>query len=499
MTGNAFLKRLGFQLDFLKEEDQRVVLSYYEKKLSEASTLLEEEQIVKSFGSPELIASKLKETFLKHMSDEQTISENGSDSVDSAQQSDVPSIQTETPTSSSALSEESKKDSSSETLSAFESASADSDHSFDILEEQAPSLDEDASQSPISLSDDSETAETAEASEVQSDASEDWNKPADDLLFSQIDTKEDLSESFSKQASSESDESTEDSSFAQTSDVIFSKPQTAEKAPEVVYSFENNEVKSLFGEKVIIANREAPIEEVSLEDIDQENGFTKEEIEKAKADTLEKTENYKTEPIVLPKPLEEDEQSDDASLSEASIPSESDSSALPSLSSEEDETEKDWEEEEEIEEEEKKRFFGIFNLPFRKSTLPRSVIVLFKVFFTLFVLPFLVLFFGTVGILYLALVTVSLLISIVLFLLMIAMILASIIELVFGFSNLLTSIPVGLIEIGLGILVLGIVGVISAFFYELIFGSLPKLIKLTTRGIFKLFRLVFSFLYGGNA
>ena len=60
----TFLKRLMFQLDFLNEEDQKTVILFYEKKLSAAADAAQEEEIVKTFGSPEHIAANLKETYL---------------------------------------------------------------------------------------------------------------------------------------------------------------------------------------------------------------------------------------------------------------------------------------------------------------------------------------------------------------------------------------------------------------------------------------------------
>ena len=179
MTGIAFLKRLTFQLDFLNDQDKKTVLSFYEQKLQNAETLLEEEAIVRSFGTPEYIAKKLKSAYFSH-------------------------------------------------LAAVESAK------------------ENERVQEISVSQNVETTEVnVGKSESDADAGANNVESEDDLIFSK---------------------------------------QHAPQKSEMIHSLENKEVKTLYGEKVIIEDRIEPIEEIVIEPIDSENGLTEEEIRELFAD-----------------------------------------------------------------------------------------------------------------------------------------------------------------------------------------------------------------------
>lgn len=474
MTGNAFIKRLAFQLDFLNEDDQKTVISFYQRKLSNANTLLEEEAIVKSFGSPEHIAKKLKEAYFSHLAAAEKAEKEAKEKEQTANERD-----------------------------AFEN---------DVMPQNAED---------ISVRDD---------------------------------------------------------------DLIFSKPQSPAKAPEVIHSLENKEVKPLFGEKVVIEERTEPIEEIIIEPIDIENRLTEEEIQKAKEETLEKANNFTTASIVIPKelldteaeevlitdsipaetssePLESeyakysDDKSDDRTEAETTIfnpeaedndvacdpvteeqivetnQSESEEiisteepESAPSLSSDgeaanadseskEVETDEDSEEEyvqehvdsNAVMEEEpeitvsSKREYGVITKMFSSPRMPKPVFLFLTILVSVIISPLLFTVYG-MGIITYALTLAFLILGAVLAFLLIALTIAlGVSELIYGFSSMFDSIAVALIEIGIGTVVFGIVTALAAFIYELLFSIIPRSVRLISRLLVKYLKKISFFLYGGKA
>ncbi len=421
MTGNAFLKRLSFQLDFLCVEDQKVVLDFYQRKLAGADTLLEEEAMVKSFGSPEHIAKKLKESYLNI----ESVTENEDAQVPaSSSENNIP----EEHTSLSALPKE-------------EQIFSDLDNS-----------------SPI----------------------EDVPAETDGQTFPDADIDSGIVE--------ESDDRSLENEVLDD-DLIFSRPPMVQKAPEIVHSLENKEVKSLYGEKVVIESREQPIEQIPLDPIDDENGFTPEEIELAKAETLEKAESYNTTSFGVPETdmeaesIEESEESE--TREEVEIP--------PQL--EEDETDEPTPNEVVP----GKSYPGLLNKIFSSSSLSGKTIGIFKILITILISPLLLLFFGVGAIAYAVCSAFIILLCVLLFALIAALLVGGVVELIYGVAMLFDTVSIALIEIGVGTVLFAFVTAIAALIYEFIFGFVPKILKGLTDLIKRYFRIFRSYLYGGIA
>ena len=232
MTGKAFLKRLMFQLDFLNQEEQKAVIAYYEKKLASVAEPTQEESIVKSFGSPEHIAEKLKESYRLHKG----VSESAENVFpnDSEQQASVTPVE-------------------KEILPAMKETKGDPHAKTEAFDETVSE------------------EKTSEQIENSNDCAEDNSEEIKIETFH-----------------------TQEMKTAENDDLIFSKPLHEEKVPEIVQSLENKELKPLMGEKVIIESRSEPVEEIILEPSDEKNGLTIEEIDQAKQETLEKAKNYNT-------------------------------------------------------------------------------------------------------------------------------------------------------------------------------------------------------------
>lgn len=468
MTGIAFLKRLSFQLDFLNEVDQKTVISFYERKLANANTLLEEEAIVKSFGSPEHIAKTLKSAYMSHLA----VAENEFQTTNEVDDNQ------------------------------------NSDH-----------VDDMESGAPVS----------ADVDTMSEDA---HHEEADD-------------------------------------DIIFSKPSMPKKSAEMIHSLENKEVKTLYGEKVVIEDRSEPIEEFIIEPIDNENGLTEEEIRLAKEETLEKANSFTTASIEIPPELlksEDSEKPPEEEYENNSVPAEQPTSTIaeePAQETKED-TESTQEEanetlekttvvteekesalsednsevnndssSSEITEETKEESVAIEvesekcsdvsaesedpensqttdeMIPVEKkpgiitrlfpASMSKGLRVFLSIILSVIVSPVLLIVFG-VGILSYAVSAVAVLIvALLAFALIAAMIIFGIAELIYGFSSLFDTVSIALIEIGIGTVVFGIVTAIAALIYEFLFGVVPRAIKALTKLFVMYLKKVSSFLYGGNA
>ena len=90
-------------------------------------------------------------------------------------------------------------------------------------------------------------------------------------------------------------------------------------------------------------------------------------------------------------------------------------------------------------------------------------------------------------------------IALVLFILMVGFIIGGVVELVFGVTQLFSSVSIGLIEIGLGTVLFGIVTAVVGLIYEFLFGVLPKALKGLTALCKKYIRLLAAVIYGGRA
>jgi len=450
MTGIAFIKRLSFQLDFLSDHDKKIVIDFYQNKLRAASTITEEEAIVKTFGSPEHVAAKLKEAFDAQM---KNTSASSQENIQKESESEPVPQMSEEP----------------EDVPGPESSDTEENLSLSQEQEEKRVLSEDPASAPNLESMESEVASDAKGpNEAPSDTENEF--PLTDT--SPLSAQEEIAE----ETSDEKD--LEDS-------LIFSKPPVIEKAPEVIHSLENKEVKTLYGEKVTIANRTEPIEEFVLEDGDFENGFTPEEIELAKAETLEKAKNYHTDSIL-------------------SLDAESDASTQ---SNQEDQdpplSENDWEDDGAFTQAEtdaqKKHFVGVFEKMFENTSLPKGARIAITVLLSLILSPVLLLLCGVGVGLYAGITALILVFSVLLFILIAVFIVGSVIELVHGIVLLFDTVSVALIEIGVGTVLFSFVLAFAAISYEFLFALLPKALRALTKLCARYLRLLFAFLYGGVA
>jgi uncharacterized membrane protein len=430
MTGKAFLKRLMFQLDFLSQDDQKTVIGFYEKKLTGASSAEEEEAIVKSFGSPEHIAEKLKETYMMQQAASATEAPLSSDNHTENTQS---------------LEEEENHLSSEETK-----------------EESLP-------------------AEAAEADSIPS--SENESKSEEKAIIAEENAGSDESILIDNQ---------------ETAGIIFSKPAQAEKSAEVIQSFENKEVKTLYGEKVFVGEETEEKEDVFPDPSDAANGLTAEEIDRAKAETLIKAESYNTASFGVNAIADSTSDSNDAPVSEE----ESEQDLVYPEEQEQYETEEEQEEESPDKpgsEEEKRYYKGIFNQMFENSSLSHGAILALKILLTLLISPALILIIGGGLILYTVTASVVLLCAAVLFVIMAAFVVAGIVELIYGFTLLFETVSVALIELGVGTVLFAIVTAAVGLIYEFLFGITPKALKGITRVCIYCIRWICCQLYGGKA
>lgn len=260
-------------------------------------------------------------------------------------------------------------------------------------------------------------------------------------------------------------------------DLIFSRPLPRAKAPEVIHSMEDREVKTLFGEKVEIKNRVEPIEEITLEPIDKANGFTNEEIEKAKAQTLEKTEKFAE---LDEEPEEEMTEEESIEYSERVMIEEDETSELPA--NQFDVREK-----------------GLFQKLWNKIGIFGVGESALTIFATIIISPILVtLFLLGIGV-YVIVVAGILLLSLALLLLMTALIGGGVVELIYGALSLFKSIPIALIELGLGTILFSLVCCFSGLTHQFIFGVLPSTLKKISKFFVRSIKKAKKNLYGGKA
>ena len=212
--------------------------------------------------------------------------------------------------------------------------------------------------------------------------------------------------------------------------------------------------------------------ETVLEPIDKANGMTAEEIDQAKAETLEKANSFYEN---------EDEIVDEVN-------------AEPVL----------------IEEEETGKKFkiptippivfpGLFNQFLPKDKYDKYTRLGLLALLTLAVSPALIVAFGLVLFVYAAIVAFTLAVAVFFFAIMVVFIIIGIVELVHGFLLLFDSVAAALIEIGFGTVLFSIVIAIAALVHEFLFGIVPKWLKWITAIFIRYTKLLFCYLYGGKA
>lgn len=232
-------------------------------------------------------------------------------------------------------------------------------------------------------------------------------------------------------------------------------------------------------------------EEAGLEPIDEANGLTAEEIDLAKAETLEKANSfYEHEEEILSAVNEEkdftvgSENEEERNEDTAPIPLE-----------EEEETGKKIK----IPKLPEIVYPGLFNQFVPKDKYNDYARIGLLALLTLAVSPALAVAIGLVLFVYAALVAFTLTVAGGFFAIMIVLIACGIVELVHGFLLIFDSVPAALIEIGFGTVLFSIVTAISALVYEFVFGIVPKWLKWITSVFIRYTKLLFCYLYGGKA
>ncbi len=262
-------------------------------------------------------------------------------------------------------------------------------------------------------------------------------------------------------------------------DLIFTKPHAAPKASEVIHSLENREVKTLYGEKVIIEKKSEKIEEFVLEPIDEDNGLTQEEIEHAKEETLEKVKMFHTDSLDGLSQSPDEEKSDEVPPQSKVIIEEDDSQSFDKSK----------------ETPQKKN--GIFSSLFSFLHLPKKSHLFFAVLFSVILSPILLAVFGFGILAYSAVAALIVLLGIVLFALMIVLVIIGVLELVYGFLILFDNVTIALIELGLGTILFALVTAIAALIYEFLFAVTPRILKKISRFYSNCTKNLFQWLYGG--
>lgn len=137
-----------------------------------------------------------------------------------------------------------------------------------------------------------------------------------------------------------------------------------------------------------------------------------------------------------------------------------------------------------------RKFYGLANTLLDKMNVSkdkrRPLGILLRVLFSpVFILLTLALLFVYVGALFVIIAAAA-----ILGILELALILVSVAELVYGIIMFFTSVPVALIELGLGTMLIGIVTAITALVYQLLTGVIPLAMKKITA----LYKTCFAFL-----
>ena len=460
MTGKAFLRRLLVRLDFMSDEDKKTVVSYYEKRIDSAKDQEEEEKIIAEFGSPEYIADTLRLNLSKMQPN--------------AFEKESPAPPEEAPANQTLVFTEAYNENKSEEEATGENESAD--HPSEIA---------------------SFTEEEAE--QVTLFGEEELEKKDLDHLFPEV---KDVFESAPEVSEAEEENVLEEAvpepepknaekkvnGAGKGSDLIFSKPVSSGPVEEIVHAMENPEIPPLYGEKVQLPKEETG--EIESIDLSTPNDPTPEEVEEAKARTLAKAQTYRTDAFGAVHIGEEEEAAPGEESAEEEKDGPEESRIVP-LEEETGEMRKK-------EPEETKRITGLFEKLFENTGLSDSAKRVLTVLLSIVLSPVLLIVFAVSAVGFAVLYAGVILSAVILFLIMVALVIGAVIELVYGFATFKEGVSVALIEIGIGLTLSGVVCAVSALIYEYLFAIVPRAMKAITRWLKKTYRLILSFLYGGN-
>ncbi len=304
-----------------------------------------------------------------------------------------------------------------------------------------------------------------------------------------------------------------------TEEIIFSKPANEPKVPEVIHAFEYKEVKSLYGEKVVIQEKGEAVKEIVLEPLDKENGLTPEEIELAKAETLKKASDFEHDVLDEKTNIPAEETSAEAhiekKLNDNSSPSISKEERILPLNSQKkpliDDEEPEHREiiaecKKKTEAEEEKRpvfpqkeYKGLFPMLLEKGGLDNQNRTLFTILLSVIASPLLFLCLTLLSGIFLGAVCAVLVVAVFALLLLIFLISAGVIEILYGIFCFFDSVAVALIELGLGTVLFGLVTAIGALIRDLLTRFFPKLIRYLVRLYVAVLKKVRCMIYGGVA
>lgn len=260
-------------------------------------------------------------------------------------------------------------------------------------------------------------------------------------------------------------------------DLIFSKSIELEKSSEVVHSLEDREVKTLYGEKVVIENREISLDDENVtEPMDEANGISSEEILLAKAKTLKKAEGF----------AEQEKEKSENKEPESRIPLEEDEHCDGEESKKEPLTVQ-------------KNFIGIFNRIFPSEKYNKKSKISLVCLLTVTASPLILLAFSMIFFIYAASIIAFAAAVVFLFLFMISIVAIGVVELVHGFLVFFDSVEAALIELGYGTVLFSLIIAVAALIYEFIFGIVPKCIKWLSKIFVHYSKLLYCLLYGGKA
>ncbi len=452
------------------------VIDFYQKKIQGAVTLSDEEEIVKGFGSPEHVAQKLRESLgFAEESKAEPVPEKPQEE-ETQPTEETPAEETRIFTTGERVHRrpvrELAEKKAVKTLPVEEIKKPESEESF--RETLFAEAEEEAEQGTLFPVDERPELNHLfpEIKEVFEDEPEE-KKAGDGEIFP--------------------DAAPAASRFGEETDLIFSKPVSDGKAAEIIHAIENPEIKPIYGEKVKLEEpEEGEIIGISLS---SPNDPTPEEVEEAKAQTLEKAKSFdssSSETVVIREKTEnleaEKEYSSEKSKETEPVPEkEPVQTAMPIES-------------EATEEEEKPSSRpGLFSRMLESSSLPGSVKKIIVVLLSVLVSPFVLLALCAVAVAFSVLIFGIVIVSIVLFILMVAFIIGGVIELVYGFAAMRDSVAVALIEIGIGTSLMGVVCAVSAMIYQFLFGVLPSTLKSLVKNCKRTLKWIISFLYGGKA
>ena len=147
----------------------------------------------------------------------------------------------------------------------------------------------------------------------------------------------------------------------------------------------------------------------------------------------------------------------------------------------------------------RRKYYGLANTILDRLSLPnekrRPVGVALRVLFS----PVFIILTVLLIMLYVAALAVIVSAAAILGILELALILVSVAELVYGIVMFFTSVPVALIELGLGTMLIGVVTAITALVYQLLTGVIPLAMRSITKLYLYTFRFLREFIFGSDA